>query len=300
MKGGYLKWVPADGKQGQEWYLSAAGIRRLVVLGGVLFVLSISGWLALAYTGYLKFSHEKLSRENTVLRDKIEQLLASMETLDRKLDSLYQRDLALRTVLGENYPTLDPAILGIGGTVEETKDPEVPLDVWVAEKRLARLEKLASQELQSYAYLKEKVEKKRLDLALTPSIVPVKGYLSSTFGYRRDPFTGRRKLHEGVDISAPFGTPVRVTADGVVVRVKRDPGYGLMVEVRHGKGLTTRYGHNSRVFVRPGQRVKRGDVIALVGSTGKSTGPHVHYEVRLNGKPLNPLDFIIPDQAFYD
>ena len=129
-----------------------------------------------------------------------------------------------------------------------------------------------------------------------PSRRPVEAMrLTSTFGHRSDPFTGRRARHNGIDIPGPIGTPIYATADGVVGRAQRAGGYGNLVEIDHGNGMQTRYGHLSQINVQPGQRVRRGDVIALMGSTGRSTGSHLHYEVRIAGAPVNPEPFIADD-----
>jgi murein DD-endopeptidase MepM/ murein hydrolase activator NlpD len=109
---------------------------------------------------------------------------------------------------------------------------------------------------------------------------------------RRDPFNGRRKMHEGLDIAARTGTPVVATADGIVSSVRTEAGYGKVAVVDHGYGYRTIYGHNSRIYVKVGQRVRRGDRIAAVGNTGRSTGSHIHYEVRLNGVPVNPKKYL--------
>ena len=134
------------------------------------------------------------------------------------------------------------------------------------------------------------------ELDYTPTIYPLtqQGYLTSYFGYRRDPVTGRLGIfHEGLDVAALTGTPVRATADGTVTIARRNGTYGLFVEVKHGSyGYRTRYAHNSKILVSVGQQVKKGDIIAHVGSTGKSTGPHLHYEVIVNGKPVNPRNFM--------
>jgi murein DD-endopeptidase MepM/ murein hydrolase activator NlpD len=129
-------------------------------------------------------------------------------------------------------------------------------------------------------------------LSATPAITPVKGILTSGFGFRSDPMTHGRGVHQGVDIAAAIGQPVRASADGIVLRAGLVGGLGQAVYIAHGYGLTTRYGHMSRVDVRPGQRVKRGDIVGRVGNTGRSTGPHLHYEVRLDGEPVNPLAYL--------
>ena len=129
-------------------------------------------------------------------------------------------------------------------------------------------------------------------LASTPSLAPVSGFFSDGFGWRRDPLDGSREFHKGVDIVAPTGTPVRAPADGLVTAAGRMAGYGEMIHLAHGFGMGTRYGHLSRLMVSPGQRVKRGDVIGLVGSTGHSTGPHLHYEVFRTGVQVDPRKYL--------
>lgn len=126
-----------------------------------------------------------------------------------------------------------------------------------------------------------------------PSSRPVDlSSFSSNFGFRSDPFKGTRAMHAGVDIPGPVGTPVYATADGLVGRAQRAGGYGNLVELEHGQGIQTRYGHLSSIVAQPGTRVKRGDLIGLMGSTGRSTGSHLHYEVRLDGRAVNPVPFL--------
>ncbi len=129
-------------------------------------------------------------------------------------------------------------------------------------------------------------------LASTPSLAPVSGFFSDGFGWRRDPIDGAREFHKGVDIVASTGTPVRASADGLVTAAGRMAGYGATIQVVHGFGMSTRYAHLSRLMVAPGQRVKRGDVIGLVGSTGRSTGPHLHYEVFRAGVQVDPRKYL--------
>lgn len=127
-----------------------------------------------------------------------------------------------------------------------------------------------------------------------PSVEPVKSNFNFTsgFGVRSDPFRGRAAMHAGVDLAAPMGTPVYATADAVVLRSEWVNGYGNLVELDHGRGLTTRYGHLSKSLVQPGQHIRRGEEIALMGSTGRSTGSHLHYEVRIDGKAVNPMPYL--------
>ena len=126
-----------------------------------------------------------------------------------------------------------------------------------------------------------------------PSSKPVQtATYTSAYGVRSDPFRGAAAMHAGIDLAAPAGTPIYATADGMVDRAEWSGGYGNMVEIDHGKGLQTRFGHLSRILVHPGERVVRGQEIALMGSTGRSTGSHLHYEVRIDGRPVNPIPFM--------
>lgn len=125
-----------------------------------------------------------------------------------------------------------------------------------------------------------------------PTIWPVSGRISDTFGYRKDPFTRRRADHEGLDLAADRGTGVKASASGKVIFAGRNGGYGLSLIIDHGKGLNTRYGHCSKLLVEEGQVVKKGDIIAKVGSTGRSTGPHLHFEILLYGTPVDPLLYL--------
>ena len=133
-------------------------------------------------------------------------------------------------------------------------------------------------------------------LAATPSIKPARGPVGSRFGYRNDPFNGRPRMHAGLDIVAAPGTPVRAPASGVVSFAGWDEQYGKLVSIDHGYGVTTRFAHNSQVYVQVGQKVNKYDVISAVGSTGRSTGPHCHYEVRVNGIPVDPSNYILDEE----
>lgn len=130
-------------------------------------------------------------------------------------------------------------------------------------------------------------------LDATPSIRPARGWLTSRFGYRLDPFTGKTTMHNGIDFAAPPGTPVHAPADGIVSYVGYEHGYGKLVSIDHGYGVVTRFGHNSQIYVELGQKISRRDIISGIGSTGRSSGPHVHYEVRVNGIPVDPMNYVL-------
>lgn len=146
---------------------------------------------------------------------------------------------------------------------------------------------------QSVLSLWESLADRQSLINATPNIKPARGWISSTFGYRTSPITGKLAMHAGLDIAASPGSPIYAPADGIVSFAGWDEGYGKLVSIDHGFGVNTRFGHNSQIYVRVGQRVSRWDVIAAVGNTGRSTGPHLHYEVRVNGIPRNPMLYIL-------
>jgi murein DD-endopeptidase MepM/ murein hydrolase activator NlpD len=148
---------------------------------------------------------------------------------------------------------------------------------------------------QSVIDLWESLSERHSLLNSTPNIRPAKGWFTSRFGYRVSPFTGRSALHAGLDVAAAPGSPVYATADGVVTFAGYDEGFGKLVTIDHGYGVSTRYGHNSQIYVQVGQKLSRWDVIASVGNTGRSTGPHLHYEVRVNGIPRDPALYILDE-----
>jgi murein DD-endopeptidase MepM/ murein hydrolase activator NlpD len=139
----------------------------------------------------------------------------------------------------------------------------------------------------------EDLEQRRNILACTPAIRPANGWMTSRFGHRNSPFTGRREFHKGIDIANRRGTPIVAPADGVVSQVKRKGLLGVVLTIDHGHGLVTRYGHIEKALKKRGDSVKRGEQIANMGNSGRSTGPHVHYEILLNGVPVNPEKYIL-------
>jgi murein DD-endopeptidase MepM/ murein hydrolase activator NlpD len=158
---------------------------------------------------------------------------------------------------------------------------------------IERLQAEAVSREESLSELEKLLHIKEMLLAHTPSIWPAMGWVTSGFGFRTDPFTGLTQMHEGMDISNQLGTPVIASADGVVSDVADDRVYGRILVISQGFGMTTRYAHLNKVLVRIGQKVNRGDKIAEVGMSGKTTGPHLHYEVRVNGIPANPMGYIL-------
>lgn len=222
--------------------------------------------------------------------------------LDGELSKLRDLDRRLRAAIGldkgEAQP--QPAIVAQGGAdtvsrnalVDALKQRTGRLVDWV-NRDLSTLGQEISSRERSLRELKMFIEEKASVLAATPTIFPVKGLITAGYGYRKSPFTGKRELHEGLDIAAPYGSPIVATADGIVTFAGPLAAYGNVVFVDHGHAFSTFYGHCSSYRVREGQRVRRGEVIAYIGTTGRTTGPHVHYEVHVNGIISNPLKYAL-------
>jgi murein DD-endopeptidase MepM/ murein hydrolase activator NlpD len=221
--------------------------------------------------------------------------------LQNQLDRLKEFDVKLRVMTNLNPPPADEEA-GIGGTESSvstrpdgrggTEEPlAAPLSA--TEALMIDLQAEAARQEASFGDLTEALQGRMAQWASTPSIRPVRGWLASGFGKRLSPFTGTIVMHKGIDLATYHGTPIVSPADGRVESVGHDSGLGQLVVLDHGYGVRTLYGHLSKSYVRYGQRVKRGDVIAAVGSTGLSTGPHLHYEIRMNGQAVNPLRYIL-------
>jgi murein DD-endopeptidase MepM/ murein hydrolase activator NlpD len=222
----------------------------------------------------------RLQKENEKLRQVNQTFESSIGKLQEQLTDYESRTRDLAIVAG--IESLGDGVeAGIGGTV-----PEEALDLGQIQQRTARLRGT----LQT---VETRLEQRLQWISSTPAITPVRGILTSRYGNRADPMTHGRGNHQGIDIAANTGQPVVASGDGIVLRAEVQGGYGKAVFLAHGYGLTSRYGHLSAIDVRPGQRVKRGDVIGRVGSTGRSTGPHLHYEVRVDGEPVNPIAYML-------
>jgi Peptidase family M23 len=246
----------------------------------------------------------QLERDHGALAAEVGRLGRRADGLADRLAVLSRRDDELRLAAGLQPLTPGVKAAGIGGPVEpwperdrllteagtvgrEAFGVHTDLDALI---RQANIIATASEEAADSAVAHHR------ELAATPTIMPTEGFITSLFSAMRfHPILHVVRPHEGLDITAAWGNPVVAPAAGRVVRVGRDGGYGLLVEIDHGYGLQTRYAHLSRIAVRDSEWVKRGDVVGYIGSTGLSTGPHLHYEVRLNGRPVNPLKYILPE-----
>ena len=227
-------------------------------------------------------------------------LAAMVGKLEGEVTRLRDLDRQLRMVAGVEAGEDQAARTAQGGS--ETLSEAALLDAvqkgtgrfvdWVGRDLEALGQEITARK-RSFRELKDLLEAKRSVLASTPTIWPVRGLITAGYGYRVSPFTGQREMHEGLDIAAPYGTPIMATADGVVSFIGPLGDFGNVVFISHGHGFATFYGHTSTVPVKEGQAVKRGAIIAYIGISGRTTGPHVHYEVQVNGASVNPLSYIL-------
>lgn len=228
-----------------------------------------------------------LAAENQDLRGRTKTLNAKLESLEKLLADFEERTRRLSVVAGLSG-ILDPGTGGVGGLTTMPVESSSHLQAVLEES--SRRGVLLSGRLGA---IEKKLSFQADQLALTPTLAPAVGVLTAGFGLRSDPFTGGQEFHTGIDVSSPTGGKVVAPANGTVVRVGWSNSYGRVVEIAHGFGIRTLYAHLEATRVAEGQRVRRGDLVAIVGSTGRSTGPHLHYEVQVDGRPVNPLDYVL-------
>jgi murein DD-endopeptidase MepM/ murein hydrolase activator NlpD len=237
-----------------------------------------------------------LTEENAQLRSQVLLVQEKVAHVQATLDRVERFDAKLRSAVTHlQDPERNLAIGPVGAP-----DAAPPAPATAAREnpaalpgRIASLENEAHRQEASLRELSEYFEDQKSMLASTPSIWPTQGWVTSDFGVRLDPYNADRSMHQGLDISTPHGQSVMTPSDGTVVFNGTEGGYGKVLVIDHGYGVKTRYGHLSETFVRLGERVARGQKVAAVGNTGRSTGPHLHYEVRVNGIPENPRKFIL-------
>jgi murein DD-endopeptidase MepM/ murein hydrolase activator NlpD len=247
---------------------------------------------------------KNLRTENARLREELAQFSDEVETLKSKMNLSFELQNRARLIASLDPLSSDVWQVGVGGPVPDLGRLETayPDSVFgTIDGSLDQMLRQSELQLQSYSEVIAVLEQEKKSRDRTPSIRPLRGgFLSSRYGRRMDPFSGRIVMHPGLDYRARTGSPVMSTADGVVNRAGRNGGYGLMIEVEHGSGFKTRYAHLSKILVSRGQRVKRGEIIGLVGNTGRSTGSHLHYEVLFRKMHRDPLQYVISDDTCFD
>jgi len=244
--------------------------------------------------------YNRLAQQNRELEKQVDFFSQRLRDLDEQLTGLKESNTRIKVLANLAIVPGRDERLGVGGPdplaaalTVSCLDSERKQQLARMHEELQLLELDISHEEGELKRLGEHLEKQQAQLNFTPSVWPVKGWISSRFGYRVSPFTGRRELHKGLDIVNRNGTPVVATADGRVVYAGYKGGYGKMVIIDHGLGKITKYGHLAKIIVRNGDEVIRGQQIGLLGSSGRSTGPHLHYEVVINGKAVNPMDYLL-------
>ena len=275
----------------------------VLVALAVTFYMGISDYMRLrneskslaSLRAALKAQEERIAHQ----QDQIVSFSNKINTMKTQLASLNNFEKKIRIIANLETGDDGASLFGIGGSDPEDSDPAVMMEQDYQElvrdmhAEINEIDQVSHTQESSFTSLFSQLEGKRNLLAATPSIRPVKGWLSSRFGYRESPFTGRREFHRGLDIANRAGTPILAPADGIVTYSGRKGLMGNMVTIDHGFGMMTRYGHLKKLLKKKGSRVKRGETIALMGNTGRSTGPHLHYEVRLNGVAVNPMKYFV-------
>ena len=295
--------VPHGSGSSRAVEVSLSVVKALIGFGSVLgLVLVVLGGAALT-RGISITRSRALERENRLLSDELQRMRSRLADLQDTLHVFSQRDEEVRLLAG--LAPLDSSVrqAGIGG----------PQGAWSERDSLAALGPTGQQALavrqdmdglirradilsKSVSEAYDSLHSHQARFASTPSIMPTKGWLTSAFASERvHPILHLARPHEGIDVAAPMGAEIEAPAAGTVTEVKWEDGYGNFVTIDHGYGLVTRYAHCSKILVVRGQRVKRGQKIALVGATGLATGPHLHYEVWVNGKPVDPFHYVMPD-----
>ena len=257
----------------------------------------------------LKYTTERLQQRETTLtaqlseiqtqRKQIQEFSNEINTLKDKLVALNQFEKKVRIIANIEKTAESDNIFGVGGSIPEDLNAQISLKekhnslMREMHDQIDQLSTASTNQQAGFQSLLKDLEDQQNLLASTPAIRPVRGWTTSKFGYRISPFTGRREFHKGYDIATKKGSPILATADGVVTFIGRKGLLGNTIIINHGHGLVTRYAHCDKFLKKRGEKVKRWEQIATVGNSGRSTGPHVHYQVDLNGVPVNPEKYML-------
>jgi len=278
--------------------LKFLGLITLIIIFslGFLFVLN---YFTGDILGFGRVRAEKLQRENNLLKEQLRVLKEKLQQIESIVAKLLEQDRELRLAVDLKPIDEDIKKVAIGGVEEKYEfnlsDEEAEKLLAESFSKLNKLEREVRLQQKSYEEIYRQYKINQEKFKHIPAILPLKGGLTSKFGYRKHPILGIWAMHEGIDLVVDVGTPVYATGDGVVSYVGYRGRYGLIVEIDHGFGYVTLYAHLSRALVREGQKVKRGDKIALSGATGLVTAPHLHYEVWKDGIPQNPINYFFED-----
>lgn len=296
---------------------NTGSVVRQISLSKSFFVfLCLMGAASIAYIGYMLYDYHQLkltivnmteleSRLNgqteiiSHQRRQIQDFANEINLLKSDLLSLNDFENKIRIIANLEKPSGSDSLFGVGGSIPDDLETKISITdrhnslLREMHEQVEQLNLAAINQNEGFTSLLNYLESQRNLLASTPAISPVEGWITSRFGYRNSPFTGKREFHKGLDIGARKKSPIISPADGTVSFVGNKGLLGRVVFINHGHGMTTRFGHIHKALKKKGDVVKRGEEIAQVGNTGRTTGSHVHYEVRLNGIPVNPIKYIL-------
>jgi murein DD-endopeptidase MepM/ murein hydrolase activator NlpD len=293
--------VPDRHAEVKRFHLKKVWLIQAVV---VVAVIALVGFvMAGHYFSVVSDAHENptLREENLKLKSELAVIREQLQHVGQTLDRVERFDQKLRAITLLSDPQRNLAMgpteqqpLPVAGENQfvRSKDAEGPQALG---QKLEKLSAEATRQEQSLQELQAYFQDQKSLLASVPSVWPTRGWVTSDFGSRLDPYTSERVMHAGLDIAGPHGKEIVAPSDGTVVFAGLEGGYGNVLVIDHGYGIKTRYGHLSAIKVKAGEHVKRGDIVAAMGNTGRSTGPHLHYEVRVNGIAQNPRKFILDE-----
>ncbi|CAD7849242.1 MAG: Phage tail tape measure protein [Olavius algarvensis Delta 4 endosymbiont] len=294
------------GTRARQFTLSSAAVKLLTLL--VIATLACTGYIIHDYqrlkvtvsdTINLELALSNQTEEIASQRKQLQQFAGEINALKAKLLALNEFENKIRIIANIEKTADRDALLGVGGSIPEDIDASIPLTekhnslIREMHEKTDQIQTATEKQSNSFGTLINYLEDQINLLASTPAIRPATGWETSGFGYRKSPFTGLREFHKGLDIANQQGTPIIATADGIVSYTGYKGLLGKTLVLDHGHGMMTRFGHAHEILVETGDVVKRGDKIATIGSTGRSTGPHLHYEVLLNGIRVNPDKYIL-------
>jgi murein DD-endopeptidase MepM/ murein hydrolase activator NlpD len=299
--------VPDGTDSARSISVSERALRRLAPVAGAiaLFCLISVGWTV----SQVGLAGARFRGDTEQLHQELADLRTRLTVLQDTIAEIGERDEKLRLLAGLDSVGTEVRQAGIGGpgmpSLENEplyrSNPELGRLAFGARSDIDGLIRRANVLAASFAEINDTLARHAERLEATPSIMPTAGWLSSTFARNRfHPILHVRRPHEGIDVSAPMGAPIVAPAAGRVIRVDQQRGYGNVLEIDHGNGMVTKYAHTSKILVKRGQRVTRGQVVAKVGNSGLSTGPHLHYEIHVNGRVVDPLTYVLPEGAIPD
>lgn len=316
----------------RKFVLSLVSLKVVLFTAAVVILIFVAGFIDYLGLMFQAMENKRLENENVLLKKQFQMVEGKLGSLENSLErvKIFTNKLKLITNInmedrvtkltmttkpapGQALDEYEPMDQRLNSEKLAQQDRDFPREDKTNEAKdevavqpsaqdygslVIRIDKAVKEtqlKEQSVIELWESLSERLSLLNSTPNIKPARGWITSRFGYRLNPFTNKMQLHAGLDIAAAPGSPVYAPADGVVIFASYDETYGKLVSVDHGYGVTTRFAHNSQIYVRVGQKVSKYDVISSVGNTGRSTGPHLHYEVRVNGIPVDPINFILDE-----